>query len=119
MKTQIQSATQSTTQPQPIKQLRLSGILDSRCRIELQKQLDKWQVQSNDRISLNLENVIQINSSGIGVLILLLKEFKAKNISFKLCNPNPSVYLTLKMSGMFRYFKIDEPDPYLRTARGI
>jgi anti-anti-sigma factor len=115
MKTQIQS----TAQSQPIKQLCLSGILDSRCHIELQKQLDDWQVQANDRISLNLENVIQINSSGIGVLILLLKELKAKNISFKLCNPSPSVYLTLKMSGMLRYFKIDEPDPYLRTARGL
>jgi anti-anti-sigma factor len=115
MKAQIQSVTQS----QSIKQLCLSGILDSRCHLELQKQLNEWQVQANDRISLNLENVLQINSSGIGVLILLLKELKAKNISFKLCNPNPSVYLTLKMSGMFHYFKIDEPDPYLRTARVI
>ncbi len=108
--------TQSQTQSQPIKKLRLSGLLDSRCHIELQQQLDDWQVQPNDQISLDLEDVTQINSSGIGVLVLLLKQLKAHNISFQLCNPNPSVNLTLKMSGMSRYFKIDEPDPYPRPA---
>ncbi len=114
MKTQ--SKTQPQLQSQSIKQLRLSGILDSRCHIELQQQLDDWQVQPNEHISLNLEDVTQINSSGIGVLVLLLKQLKVHNISLKLCNPNPSVKLTLKMSGMSRYFKIEEPDPYPRPA---
>ncbi len=99
--------TQSQTQSYPIKQLHVSGLLDSRCGGELQQQLDHCQVQPNDHVTLNLEGVTQINSSGIGVLILLLKQLKANNISFKLCNLNPSVKLTLKMSGMFHYFTID------------
>ena len=124
MKTQIQSKIQSEAlseiqsevQPQPIKRLYLSGILDSRCHVELQKQLDDCQVKTNDHVSLNLENVTQINSSGIGILVMVLRELKAKNISFKLCNPNSSVSLALRMSGMSRHFKIDELDFYTRSA---
>lgn len=116
MKTQIQSSIQSAIQSQPIKQLHLSGILDSRCHLELRKQLDDWQVQANDHVSLNLENVTQINSSGIGILVMVLRELKAKNVSFKICNPNPSVSLALKMSGMSRHFKIDDLDFYPRPA---
>ncbi len=120
MKTQTQSEIQSEIQPearsQPTKRLYLSGILDSRSHIELKKQLDDWQVQTNDQVSLNLENVTQINSSGIGILVMVLRELKAKNVSFKLSNPNPSVKLALKMSGMSRHFKIDELDFYSPSA---
>lgn len=109
----------TTIQAQPIKRLYLSGILDSRCHIELHKQLDDWQVQPNDHVSLNLEDVTQIKSSGIGLLVMLLKELTVQNISLKLCNPNPSVIISLKMSGMSRYFKIDEPDSYLRSTANL
>ena len=116
IQSEIQSEAQPEVQPQPVKRLHLSGILDSRCHTELQKQLDDWQVQTNDHVSLNLENVTQINSSGIGILVMVLRELKAKNVSFKLCNLNPSVSLALKMSGMSRHFKIDELDFHTRSA---
>jgi anti-anti-sigma factor len=97
-----------------VKFMRLSGILDNRRSEEIQQQLNRLQLQSGDTVMLNLQDVAHMNSSGVGVLVVLLKQLQSAQIRFYLCHPSAAVMMTLRISGMLRSFSIYSPD---RTAR--
>ncbi|MBE9029804.1 STAS domain-containing protein [filamentous cyanobacterium LEGE 11480] len=94
------------TQSTEVKFLRLSGTFDSRRSQEIQQQLDQLQVKAGDMVVMNLQDVDHMNSSGIGVLVLLLKQLQAMQVRFYLCYPSAAVMLALRMSGMLRNFAI-------------
>jgi anti-anti-sigma factor len=100
----------------PIKSLTVSGSLDNRHYTELQQQLNDLQTHPNDVVIFDLQQVTQINSSGIGVLILLLKQLTANRVSLYLYQPTQTVLLTLQMSGMLNHFKIGNPTHWQRPT---
>jgi anti-anti-sigma factor len=103
-----------------VKFMRLAGILDNRRSGEIQQQLNRLQLQSGDTVVLNLQDVAHMNSSGVGVLVVVLKQLQSAQVRFYLCHPSAAVMLTLRISGMLRSFAIYGNDRSARlSARSV
>jgi anti-anti-sigma factor len=98
------------TNSSSVKFIQLAGILDHRRSAEIQRQLNSLCLGTGNTVVMNLQNVIHMNSSGVGVLVLLLKQLQASQVQFYLSRPSASVMLTLQISGMLNTFSIYGPD---------
>jgi anti-anti-sigma factor len=93
-----------------VKFIQLAGILDHRRSSEIQRQLKSLKLASGNTVVMNLEDVGHMNSSGVGVLVILLKQLQRAQIQFYLSRPSAAVMLALQISGMLNSFAIYGPD---------
>lgn len=104
---------------QAVKFLRMSGVLDNCRASEIQKQVEQLRLTPGDAVVMNLQSVEQMNSSGVGLLVLWLKRLRAMGVQFYICHPSPPVQLALKMSGMMRSFPTYDREPSRRKSRRL
>jgi anti-anti-sigma factor len=93
-----------------VKFIQLAGILDHRRSTEIQRQLKGLGLASGNTVVINLQDVGHMNSSGVGMLVVLLKQLQRAQIRFYLSRPSAAVMLALQISGMLNTFSIYGPD---------
>jgi anti-anti-sigma factor len=93
-----------------VKFIQLAGILNHRRSNEIQRQLKGLGLVSGNTVVMNLQDVGHMNSSGVGVLVILLKQLQSTQIQFYLSRPSAAVMLALQISGMLNSFAIYGPD---------
>ncbi|PUE35640.1 STAS domain-containing protein [Limnohabitans sp. Jir72] len=71
------------------------------------KDLVRPRLVAGTAILLDLEHVNFMDSSGLGVLVWLLREVETQNGQVKLCCVNKPVQLLLEMVRMHRVFEIE------------
>lgn len=83
----------------------IGGRLDATNSEQLQTKLVK--IIENDReLLVDFENLDYISSSGLRVLLFILKKIKAANGSMSLCSLNESIKEIFAISGFSNFFKI-------------
>jgi anti-anti-sigma factor len=99
-----------------VKFIQLSGILDHRRSNEIQRQLKGLGLAPGNTVVMNLQDVGHMNSSGVGVLVILLKQLQRAQIQFYLSRPSAAVMLALQISGMLNSFAIYGPEQNLNIV---
>lgn len=78
--------------------------LDASNAVELKALLKDLDLQGKDQLVLNLKNVEFMDSSGIGVMLSLYKQYN-QNVSLK--QPSASVLSVLELLRLHRIFEIE------------
>ena len=85
----------------------LEGELDVSTADELKKYLHKIVDEKNIDIRLNLENLDYIDSTGLGVMIGILKRLKIENKEVYIENPKSNVRKIFNITGLDKIFKLE------------
>ena len=85
----------------------LAGELDVSTADELKKSLHKLVDEKNIDMKLNLENLDYIDSTGLGVMIGILKRLKIENKEVYIEKPRNNVRRIFNITGLDKVFKMD------------
>ncbi len=85
----------------------LEGELDVSTADELKKYLHKIVDEKNIDIRLNLENLDYIDSTGLGVMIGILKRLKIDNKEVYIEKPKNNVRKIFNITGLDKIFKLE------------
>ena len=85
----------------------LAGELDVSTADELKKSLHKLVDEKNIDMKLNLENLDYIDSTGLGVMIGILKRLKIENKEVYIENPKNNVRKIFNITGLDKVFKME------------
>ncbi len=95
-----------TAQPKPF---RVPSDIDAATAWELKPQLMTELQSHGPSLVLDLEAVQFIDSTGLGMLVSILKEVRRAGGSIRLINPNREVLRLLQITGLERLFEIGGP----------
>ncbi|MEA5620306.1 STAS domain-containing protein [Cronbergia sp. UHCC 0137] len=91
---------------QYVKIITINGSFNSNTSSEFQQNIAEI-VQTNTKIVLvDFQNVIFMDSSGLGALILAFKALKKANIKMVLCSINQQVKILFELTSMDDIFEI-------------
>ena len=85
----------------------LAGELDVSTADELKKSLHKLVDEKNIDMKLNLENLDYIDSTGLGVMIGILKRLKIENKEVYIEKPKNNVRKIFNITGLDKFFKME------------
>ena len=85
----------------------LAGELDVSTADELKKSLHKLVDEKNIDMKLNLENLDYIDSTGLGVMIVILKRLKIENKEVYIEKPKNNVRKIFNITGLDKVFKME------------
>ena len=85
----------------------LSGELDVYTTDELKKELHKLVDEKNIDMRLNLENLDYIDSTGLGVIIGILKRLKIESKEVYIEKPKNNVRKIFSITGLDKIFKLE------------
>ena len=85
----------------------LEGELDVSKADELKKSLHKLVDEKNIDMKLNLENLDYIDSTGLGVMIGILKRLKIENKEVYIEKPKNNVRKIFNITGLDKVFKME------------
>ena len=85
----------------------LAGELDVSTADELKKSLHKLIDEKNIDMKLNLENLDYIDSTGLGVMIGILKRLKIENKEVYIEKPKNNVRRIFNITGLDKVFKME------------
>ena len=85
----------------------LAGELDVSTADELKKSLHKLVDEKNIDMKLNLENLDYIDSTGLGVMIGILKRLKIENKEVDIEKPKNNVRKIFNITGLDKVFKME------------
>ena len=85
----------------------LAGELDVSTADELKKSLHKLVDERNIDMKLNLENLDYIDSTGLGVMIGILKRLKIENKEVYIEKPKNNVRKIFNITGLDKVFKME------------
>lgn len=68
--------------------------------------LSKWEKEKQSKITLDMSEVKFIDSSAIGILVMILKYTKRTGGYLKLYSIRPEIERILKMVNLYSYFEI-------------
>lgn len=85
----------------------LAGELDVSTADELKKSLHKLVDEKNIDMKLNLENLDYIDSTGLGVMIGILKRLKIENKEVYIEKPKNNVRKIFNITGLDKVFKME------------
>ena len=85
----------------------LAGELDVSTADELKKSLHKLVDEINIDMKLNLENLDYIDSTGLGVMIGILKRLKIENKEVYIEKPKNNVRRIFNITGLDKVFKME------------
>lgn len=86
----------------------LGNTLSTHDAREIRKAFDELEQKDIKNIIIDMSNVTQMDSSGIGVLVIYLKRLKEKNGTIKLMFPREEIKRILKLVNLYTYFEIIE-----------
>ena len=85
----------------------LAGELDVSTADKLKKSLHKLVDEKNIDMKLNLENLDYIDSTGLGVMIGILKRLKIENKEVYIEKPKNNVRRIFNITGLDKVFKME------------
>ena len=87
-------------------EISLNGDLDINSSRKLKNKLNKMLDDKNSGIVINAEKLTYIDSTGLGILISLLKKIKKTDNELIIENPQNNVLKIFKITGLFKVIKI-------------
>jgi stage II sporulation protein AA (anti-sigma F factor antagonist) len=99
--------------------LHLAGEININSLTETRSKVDSFKIDQYDRIIINLEKVSFFDSSGLGYLVVLIKQVKMNQGHIVFCAPNNLVKRLLSTIRIDKYVSIydtqEEALDYLRN----
>lgn len=89
-----------------IKILEPSGILDSTQADTFRQQVDEALDSGAKTLLIDLKNITFIDSSGLGVLVVVLKKVRASQKQMYVCSINDQVRMLFELTSMDRVFDV-------------
>ena len=89
------------------REVSLGGELDVSTADELKKELHKLVDEKNIDMRLNLENLDYIDSTGLGVIIGILKRLKIESKEVYIEKPKNNVRKIFSITGLDKIFKLE------------
>ncbi|MGF1516348.1 MAG: STAS domain-containing protein [Nodosilinea sp.] len=93
------------------------GILDSTKAEEFRQSVEDLLKNGAETILVDLTDITFIDSSGLGTLVVLLKEIRGLNRSLCLCSINDQVRMLFELTSMDRVFEIYEDRQAFENTR--
>lgn len=87
-------------------EISLNGDLDINSSRKLKNKLDKILKDTKADVVIDAEKLTYIDSTGLGILIGLLKKIKKNNNDLIIENPQNNVLKIFKITGLFKVIKI-------------
>lgn len=87
--------------------INLGGELDVSTSDKLKEYLHKLADQEMLDMKINLENLEYIDSTGLGVMIGVLKKLKVVNKEIYIINPRSNVRKIFNITGLDKIFKVE------------
>ena len=87
--------------------INLGGELDVSTSDKLKEYLHKLADQEMLDMKINLENLEYIDSTGLGVMIGVLKKLKTDNKEIHILNPKSNVKKIFTITGLDKIFKVE------------
>ncbi|MEG2983955.1 MAG: STAS domain-containing protein [Peptostreptococcaceae bacterium] len=88
-------------------EITLEGELDVSTAENLKDQLHKIVDENMLDVKINLTNLEYIDSTGLGVMIGVLKKLRANNKEIYILNPRDNVNKIFKITGLDKIFKME------------
>jgi anti-sigma B factor antagonist len=85
-----------------------AGILDSTKAEEFRVKVEQLLQDGADTILVDLKDITFIDSSGLGTLVVLLKEVRSLNRHLYICSINDQVRMLFELTSMDRVFEVYE-----------
>jgi anti-anti-sigma factor len=82
------------------------GIFDSAYTVDVRRDVNNLLKEEAKTILLDCQDVTFMNSSGLGVLVAILKDIRANNAELYICSLQPQVKMIFELTRMERIFKI-------------
>lgn len=93
-----------------IKIIELEGEVDVYTSMNLKKELNNLIDNGSKKIIINLKKVIYMDSSGLGVLVAVLKKIKKDEGSMKITNLSSSIKKIFELTRLTKFFEIYEEE---------
>lgn len=102
-----------------VKVVEPAGIFDTTKADEFRQTIEALLAEGVDIILIDLKNVTFIDSSGLGMLVVLLKRIRACNSQLYICSINDQVRMLFELTGMDRVFSLlaDQQDFETRVLK--
>ncbi|MBN2258952.1 MAG: STAS domain-containing protein [Clostridiales bacterium] len=84
----------------------LDGDLEINSSIVLKDKLNEILDQKDANIEFNFEKLSYIDSTGLGVLISLLKRLNKNGFTMSVINPQDNILKIFKITGLYKVIKI-------------
>lgn len=84
----------------------LGETLSTQDTREIRDVFSKLENIETKEIIVDMKNVKQIDSSGIGVLVIYMKRLKEKNKELKILEPKEEIKRIFKLVNLYSYFEI-------------
>ncbi len=94
-----------------------TGILDSTQAEEVRTQVDSALSTGAKTLLMDLKDITFIDSSGLGVLVSVLKKVRSQSCEMVVCSINPQVKMLFELTSMDRVFEIFENREAFEASR--
>lgn len=94
-----------------------SGILDSTQAQKIRAEVDHALNKGASTLLMDLKEVTFIDSSGLGILISVLKKVRSQSCEMVLCAINPQVKMLFELTSMDQVFEIFENRETFESSR--
>ncbi len=96
-----------------------TGVLDSTKAEEFRQSVTQMLSDGADVILIDLKNVTFIDSSGLGTLVVLLKQIRSLDRKLCICSINDQVRMLFELTSMDRVFEIyDDQSSFEQAVLG-
>ncbi len=86
----------------------LGGTLSTKDTRSMRKAFEKMERNNIKEVYVNMSNVHQVDSSGVGILVMYLKKMRERDGDLKLMFPREEVKRILRLVNLYSYFEIIE-----------
>lgn len=91
-----------------VKIIEPSGILDGTQANEFRQQVEEALDQGAETILIDLKDITFVDSSGLGILVVVLKKVRAAQKSMYVCSINEQVRMLFELTSMDQVFEVLE-----------
>ncbi len=89
-----------------IKIVDIEGEVDVYTSMELKKDLNNLIDAGEKRLIINLEKVVYMDSSGLGILVAVLKRIRSEKGNMKLIKLTPGIKKIFELTRLTKFFEI-------------
>lgn len=89
-----------------VKIIDIEGEVDVYTSMELKKELNNLIDAGEKRMIVNLEKVVYMDSSGLGILVAVLKRIRSEKGNMKLIKLTPGIKKIFELTRLTKFFEI-------------
>ncbi|MEB3313159.1 MAG: STAS domain-containing protein [Cyanobacteriota bacterium] len=99
-----------------VKVIAPTGILDSTKADYFRQTVDQVLAEGADVILINLKDITFVDSSGLGTLVVTLKQVRSLNRKLYLCSINDQVKMLFDLTSMDKVFEVYDDEEAFSDA---